>query len=146
MRALAKASDYEARFGQLSDEEMLLVETLLGDASELILEAISESSATWRTDEDAEVPRAVIYTCVSVVRREFQGGSGVSREQLGEYAISYRTNGPINLELTAHERRVVRRAAGLSSARAVELESPFSGQPVLSDMDFSFPLEEEAGS
>lgn len=144
MHALAKASDYEARFGSLAEGEDDIVETLLRDASELILEAVEGSEATWVKDEKAEVPRAVIYTCVSVVRRELQGGGGISREQLGEYAVSYRTNGPTNLELTTSERRIVRRAAGLSSAQAVTLESPFSGPPALSALDFSFPLEEEA--
>ncbi len=143
MRTLAKHDDYEARFGPLAGDEQSIVDTLLGDASELVLGAVEGAGATWVTDEDGEVPRAVVYTCVSMVRREFQGGDGVSREQLGDYAISYRTNGPTNLELTSHERRVVRRAAGLSSARAVTLESPFSGPPEPSALDFSFPLEEE---
>jgi hypothetical protein len=143
MRTLAKHDDYEARFGPLTEDEQAIVDTLLGDASELILGAVGGSDATWVTDEDGVVPRAVVYTCVSVVRREFQGGDGIAREQLGEYAISYRANGPTNLELTSNERRVVRRAAGLSSAQAATLESPYSGPPPISKLDFTFPLEEE---
>ncbi|HYH54020.1 MAG TPA: hypothetical protein VD761_07810 [Solirubrobacterales bacterium] len=122
-----------------------MVDTLLGDASDLILRAVSGSDAEWITDEKVGVPRSVIFTCVAAVRREFQAGDGIAREQLGEYSISYRANGPTNLELTPNERRVVRSAAGLSSAKSVALESPFTETRAPVDMDFSFPLEVDEG-
>lgn len=144
MRQLASIDDFEARYGEVSSADTALVSTILEDASALIFEAVEGSTADWVTDEDADVPTQVIRVCATATNREWKQSDGIAREQLGEYAVSYRPDRPANLWLTKNERRIVRRAAGLSEPTSIELESPYSGPraDALSDMDF-WPIEEE---
>lgn len=146
MRSLADLEDYEARHGAVGGEGDT-IKTLLEDVSGLVLEAVEGSTKEWVTADDnadPEVPRAVIYVCVSAVHRQIEHGDGIVREQLGAHSVTYNANAPTSLELTKQEKRIVRKAAGLTSALTVELVSPFScDRPVGSDLDFSFPLEDE---
>jgi len=146
MRSLADLEEYEARYGAAGGEADV-IKTLLGDVSGLVFEAVEGSTKEWVTADDnadPEIPRAVTYVCVSVVHRQVEHGDGIVREQLGEHSVTYNPNAPTSLELTKQEKRIVRKAAGLSPALTVELVSPFScDRPVGTDLDFSFPLEEE---
>lgn len=136
MHSLAKIEDFEARFGPVADADKEIIETLLDDASALILSAVEGSEAEWVTDEKAEVPRQVVFVCVSMANRSWQRGEGIASERLGEYGITYRRDSPYELWLTKDERRVIRKAAELSSAQEITLVSPYSGDDEESEMDF----------
>jgi hypothetical protein len=124
--SLATLDDYEARYGPVADDDRDRAETILDDASALVLRAVGDSEADWVAD-DADPPREVIIVVTGVARRALKHEDGVVREQLGEHAVTYRADSPWEIWLTRQEERIVRKAAELSSAQSVTLVSPYSG-------------------
>jgi hypothetical protein len=144
MATLASIKDFEARHGVLDDEEETQVEALLGDAAGLIENELSGSEVVWLGDAPEGDPPAVVKAvCVQVAYRAWTNPDGIAREELGEVGQTYRgTNQADALWLTKSEAKTVRRAAGVSSVRSVQVETPYSvPESDINPLDF-WPLEE----
>lgn len=137
---LATIGDYEARYGTVADSDRQKVETLLDDASALVLDAVSGSTADWVVG-NARPPRLVVMVCVAAAHRALRGDDGVVREQLGEFAVTYRADDDWTIWLTPPEMRSIRKAAGLPSVGTITLVSPYSGPTCCNDL-----LDDSEGS
>lgn len=126
MVRLASIDDFETRYGPVPADRRGRVEALLDDASALILEEVDGSTEPWVTT-GSDVPRIVVMVCCAIAYRGWRATDDVHREQIGEYAVTYRTDQPTDVWLTKDERRNVRKAAGLGLAQTVTLVSPYSG-------------------
>lgn len=129
MSRLARLEDYALRYGDVARASEGKVQALLDDASALVLEAVTGSTASWVTGEE-DPPRTVVMVVTGAAHRALRHADGVVREQLGQHAVTYRADDSWDIWLTDEEERIVRKAAGLSSARTVTLVSPFSGDEV----------------
>lgn len=144
MATLANITDFEARHGELSGDDKAIVEALLTDAASLIETELSGSEAVWLTEDSDDVPAAVKAVCVQIAYRAWANPDSVAREELGQVAQTFRgTDQADALWLTKNEAKMVRRAAGFSSVRSVQVETPYSGDPLseVSPLDF-WPLDE----
>lgn len=122
--ALATKSDFEARHGEADDR----IESLLEDASALILSELADSEAEWVTSEDAEVPAAVVGVCVSIAYRAWSNPDALSSASLGERSQAWADRSGEALRITDVELRILEREAGvLSSMQSLTLESPYAG-------------------
>jgi hypothetical protein len=126
---LASLQDFKERHTGADD----LVEGLLADASSLIRSAVRGSDAAW-VSGDAEAPDEVIATCVQVAYRAWSNPDALSSEALGAHTQAWADRSGEALHLTKAERRTVRGAAGLGSARAVTLVTPYSGEATDNDL------------
>ncbi len=128
--AFATKENFEARHGALSTDDAVKVTALLDDATALIVNAVADIAPAWATDDDAEVPAAVMPVCVQVAHRAWRNPDGVARQQLGEHSVTYRGDDQSDaLYLTSNERRIVRRAGRSNPgavAGSVGLVSPYS--------------------
>lgn len=133
----ATVEDFEARHGEVEEAQAEIVETLLGDASDLIVAEVEGSEAEWATDEEVDPPQTVTAVCVRVAYRAWSNPDALARSEIDDIAAWYRAMGPDALFLTDLERRALRRIAGLGgSFRATTLVSPYSGDEV-SDLEFA---------
>jgi hypothetical protein len=115
----ASLDDLETRTGPVDDATR--AEAALDDASALIR---AEAGKTWVTSDalDADTPDILVVVCITVARRVIENPNGVASESLGDATISYE-NASGDVYLTAGEKRLVRRAAGISgSMGAIDLE------------------------
>jgi hypothetical protein len=126
----ADTDDFEKRVGPVDD--VTRAEAALDDASALIR---AEAGKTWATDGalDADVPDILVVICIAVARRVIENPNGVSSETLGDATISYE-NASGDAYLTAAEKRLVRRAGGISGSMgsvALEIGTPaWSGDTI----------------
>jgi hypothetical protein len=141
MPLLADLPAFEARLGRpLSGDEETRAEASLADASDL---ARAEGDPDWN---DATVPRSVVPVVLAVARRAFDNPDGAIQKSVGDVTLSYGGGRQgATVYLTAAERRIVRRAAGRTSAGAVTLTSPYDGAAttyvaVEGQPDAPFPL------
>lgn len=123
--AFATPSDYFARHGEGADEARVGV--LLGDASELIR---TEAKVTWIDEETGEltddVPYLLVGIACTVVNRKLTNPDGVTSQMTAPAGYSESTsfaNASPDMYLTRSEKRFIRRAAGVSGFRSVQLES-----------------------
>jgi hypothetical protein len=145
MATLATKEDFEARHGVLDEDDQKTVDVLLVDAGGLIETELAGSEAAWLGEDfDGEVPAVVKAVCIQAAYRAWVNPDGVAREELGQVAQTYRgTDQADALWLTKNEAKMVRRAAGASSIRSIQVETPYSGDPQsdVSPLDF-WPLDE----
>jgi len=125
----ASIEDYERRYGAVPADLRDRVEALIDDASALVADAVEGSTAPWVATGD-DTPRIVVALVVGAARRAWSHTDGVVREQLGEFAVTYRADESWDIWLTKQERRIVRKAAGLGALTSVTLVSPYSGDDV----------------
>lgn len=119
MSALATKEDFEARHGAGDDR----VEALLDDASALIRSEISGGFAEWvREDEPKSVPGIVKAICIEIAYQAWNNPDRLSSERLGEHVVSWQgsSSGQV-LEVTDNQLRILRREAGKSSFRSVQM-------------------------
>lgn len=118
--ALASLDDLEARMGDVDAVRAL---TALEDASLLIH---TETSSVWLEDGVlvADIPRVVVTVCCKVAQRVMSNTQGIETTSLGTFTESY-SNATNDVFLTRSERRVIKRAAGLSGIGSITLESPY---------------------
>lgn len=126
---IAELSDFEARHGDVDDEDRVSV--LLGDASALILAEVDGSEAEWVEAAIAEAsgfefPQEIVSVCVEVAYRAWSNPDALARAEVGDVSTYWRSGLPPDaIYLTDRERRVIHRGAGTSSFRAVTLASPY---------------------
>lgn len=120
--AFATIADLEARLDEtFSEAEQVRAQAALDDASALIR---AEANKTWVTEGelDDDLHAVLLAITVAVVRRVLENPNGVKSQSLGDATITY-TNASGDVYLTAAERRLVRKAAGLSGVLgSVDLE------------------------
>lgn len=133
--SFASLEDFVERKGPVSEEEEPAVLALLADASALILDEVSGSTATWVT-ESGDVPHSVKAICVAVAYRAWSNPDGLSQSSIADSSLSYAGARPDALYLTDDEKRILDRAAGTSSVVSVTLVSPYSGDSEISALDF----------
>lgn len=115
----ASLDDLEARTGPVDD--VTRAEAALDDASALIR---AEAGQTWVTDDalDEDVPGILAVVCIAVARRVIENPDGFTEMHVGDTGGSL-ANASNDVYLTANEKRLVRRAAGVSGVMGVvELE------------------------
>lgn len=125
---LAELDDYEDRHGDVDSADVEVVETLLADASSLILDVAEGSEEPWALEEEsATVPGSVVAVCVAAAYRAFTNPNALSRQALGMASYTFKGDIPDAMYLTDREVRLVRKAGRRSTFQAVTLESPYSG-------------------
>jgi hypothetical protein len=115
----ASLDDLEQRLGPAADAARAVA--ALEDASALIR---AEAGQTWVTEGvlDEDTPAILAVVCLAVARRVIENPNGVASETLGDASVSYE-NASGDVYLTAGEKRLVRRAAGVSGAMgSIDLE------------------------
>lgn len=101
---------------------------LIDDASALVREAAQgELDAV----EAPDAPAAVETVIVGMIRRGYENPRGVTQESLGDYSYSMGAagGGVANIHLTRRERKIVRRAVGVSGVGTTTLASDLPIQP-----------------
>lgn len=120
--AFASIDDLATRM-TLEDEPR--AQAALDDASALIREATDP--VTWVTDDalDDDIPDIVHTICLDIAQDRYSNPEGLRQESIGNYSyrIPDKTTG--GRELSAIQRAQVRRAAKLSQAGTITLESPY---------------------
>jgi len=132
--ALVSLEEFAARLGGIAAADEERAQAALDDASALIRsEAGTED---WVDDEGAleTVPDVVVAVCVAVAGRAFRNPDGLRSEQIGTYSVTY-GDATTAVYLTAAERRIVRRAAGMMSLGSIELESGYAPNIVTVPVD-----------
>lgn len=126
MAGLITVADLVARPG-FADIDPVEAQSLIDDAS-----AVVRLAAQGLLD-DVESPAAppyIVKTVVTLIRRGWQNPNGHQSEQLGDYSYSAGTVGGVaTMELTAREKKNVRRAVGASGVGSVTLEGDLPYQP-----------------
>jgi hypothetical protein len=129
--ALATKDDFEARFKEADDR----VDSLLEDASSLILSEVSGSEEKWASDPDSNpAPGIVKAICVQVAYRAWSNPDALSSEALGAHTQAWADRSGQAVRLTDAECRILEREAAVSSLVSVTLESPYAGPPLGSDL------------
>lgn len=124
--AFASTSELAVRIpGGISDDDEARAQGVLEDASSLIR---AEAGTTWVTEGvlDEDVPDIVVTVCIAAAKRAFTNPEAVTSESLGDAARSF-GDASSDVYLTAAEKRLVRRAAGLAStigSIAMEIGTP----------------------
>lgn len=121
--ALVDITAFEDRLGRpMTDtSEIVRATSALEDASTLVLD---EGDATWTADTAPDIVKTIVLT---VARRVFENPEGASQKSVGDASVSYRPtsrDGAPQTELTTHERRRVRKAAGIALT-SMTLSSPY---------------------
>lgn len=123
--ALVSLDDFALRLGGLASSDEDRAQACLDDASALIrAEAGGED---WVDSDGAleEVPGVIVAVCVAAAIRAFRNPEGVRTESIGTYSVAYADTSTA-VFLTEGERRIIRRAAGLSGIGNVQLEGEWS--------------------
>ena len=115
MAALITFEELTARpgFDGVNETE---AEAVIDDVSALVI-AIADLDTAWTAET---VPAEVIPVIVSMVRRGLSNPLGRTGETLGDYTWQGSAGG---LYATKQERGIIRRAAGMLSAKTVPLDS-----------------------
>lgn len=107
---LVSTQDLAYRVGrQFDDSELNHVEALIDDVSALVRD---EAGTTWidpETGQVAGVPASVRAVVLRVAERVVTNPDNLRQESSGDYSYSYRD---ASLDLTASDRRIIRRAMG----------------------------------
>lgn len=139
--AFADLEAFEARHGDVPDDQEEIVETLLGDASALILSEVGGSDQAWVVDAESDnppdAPAAVVAVTIAAAYRAWRNPDALAASGLGAASSEYGGRRDADaLFLTERECKVVRRAAKRSSFRTSTLVSPYSGDDDEIDLDF----------
>lgn len=130
--SLASLAQLVARMGNptLSEDEQARAQADLDDASALIRAEVKPTTWAIVDPEDDEawvlddVPAVVETVTLAVARRSFDNPAGVAQKSVGDVSITYGADARRGgIYLTKDERRLVRRAAELSSMGSVTLTS-----------------------
>lgn len=122
--ALVSLDDFALRVSvSASDEER--AQACLDDASALIRAEAGDED--WVDDDGAleTVPDVIAAICVAVAVRAFRNADGVRSETIGNYSVAYADTSTA-VFITAGERRMIRRAAGLTGISSVSLEGEWT--------------------
>ncbi len=112
---LVTFEDFQARYyRELDSGEQARVEALLDDASALVRDAAGDALD--------DKPDGVVPVVVSAVVRALDNPHGMASEQIGNYRYDAGVAEGTGVYLTKHERRQVRKAAGVPQARSRQLE------------------------
>lgn len=126
--ALVSLDDFALRLGGLAAADEDRAQAALDDASALIrAEAGTED---WVDDDGGleEVPDVIVAICAAVAIRAFRNPDGVRQEQIGNYSVSYADTSTA-VFLTEGERRIIRRAVGVSGLNSISLEGEWTTNP-----------------
>jgi hypothetical protein len=130
MPAFAEVDDLAARLqGGIEDDDTPRAQAALDDASTLIR---AETGMDWESD----VPEIVVTVTLWAALRTFSNPEGLSQESLASYSYS-KSNPSTDVYLTAKERRLVRREAGVSglwaqpTSRGDTLDTPCTDPQVV---------------
>ena len=128
--ALVPLDDFALRLGGLAEADEDRAQAALNDASALIRAETGDED--WVDDDGAleEVPEVIVTICVAVAIRAFRNPDGVRQETIGNYSVSYADTSTA-VFLTEGERRMVRRAAGLSGLNSIAIEGEWTANPAV---------------
>lgn len=131
MAALITVEQLLARPGFDGVEEAQ-AEVVLDDVSALVV-SVAELDPPWTAET---VPAEVVPVIVSMARRGLANPLGLSGETLGDYTWQ----GSGGLYATKAEKRMIRKAAGLSGVSSVNLDSPLPLPPHMAGGGFENKL------
>jgi hypothetical protein len=127
--ALVSLDDFALRVSiSASDEER--AQACLDDASALIRAEAGDED--WVDADGAleTVPDVIAAICVAVAIRAFRNADGVRSETIGNYSVAYADTSTA-VFITAGERRMIRRAVGLTGISSVSLEGEWAINPAI---------------
>jgi hypothetical protein len=127
--ALVSLDDFALRVSvSASDEER--AQACLDDASALIRAEAGDED--WVDDDGGleTVPDVIAAICVAVAVRAFRNADGVRSETIGNYSVAYADTSTA-VFITPGERRMIRRAAGLTGISSVSLEGEWAINPAV---------------
>ncbi len=127
--ALVSLDDFALRVSvSASDVERALA--CLDDASALI-RAVAGDEVWVDADGALEtVPDVIVAICVAVAVRAFRNPDGVRQETIGNYSVAYADTSTA-VFITPGERRMIRRAVGLTGISSVSLEGEWTINPAV---------------
>jgi hypothetical protein len=127
--ALVSLDDFALRVSvSASDEER--AQACLDDASALIRAEAGDED--WVDADGAleTVPDVIVAICVAVAVRAFRNPDGVRQETIGNYSVAYADTSTA-VFITPGERRMIRRAVGLTGISSVSLEGEWTINPAV---------------
>lgn len=126
--ALVSLDDFALRLGGIAAADEDRAQAALTDASALIRAEAGDED--WVDDDGGleEVPDVVVAVCVAVAIRAFRNPDGVRQEQIGNYSVAYADTSTA-VFLTEGERRVIRRAVGLTGLNSIALQGEWTVNP-----------------
>ena len=150
--AFASLADLDVRIpGGVSTDEVPRATAALDDASALIR---AEAGKTWVNESNqlADVPDVVVAVTLAAARRAMTNPDGLASESVEDYSRSFsQSSTSLDVYLTRGERRVVRRAAGLTGLWTLSttrsdvatdvpaIASPYVASSIIEEVD---PLDE----
>lgn len=115
---MALRDELLARMGlapeDLSDVDSSRIDAAVSDAEALVFSEVSPATAT---EWEATLPAVVRVVLLKAARREYDNGAGYREETLGEHAVSVAAEFAVGVYLTAGERALIRREAGLDQRK-----------------------------
>jgi hypothetical protein len=127
---LATIVDMEDRYGRSfdTDEDFRRAETLLYDASALVIEVAGTDWTVTAVEAPhavtlGTVPATVIPVVCEAARRAYDNPTGLQSETIGDYTWRGSTGVSAGVYLTAAERRIVLRAVGKVGVGSATLTS-----------------------
>lgn len=129
MDPFATADDVAARLGRdLTEHETTLADSVIETVGGLILEAV-ERDEDW-AEAQASLPVLFETLCVEkAVALVAEPVPTVAAETLGAYSVTWARSSDAGVFLTKSEKRDLRREVWGSGTRAVNLATPYSGDP-----------------
>ena len=125
---LVSLDDFALRLGGIAAADEDRAQAALNDASALIR---AETGGEDWVDADGgleEVPEVIAAVCIAAAIRAFRNPDGVRQETIGNYSVAY-ADSSTAVFLTEGERRIIRRAAGLTGLNSVALEGDWTLNP-----------------
>jgi len=141
--ALITVTDYTERYGSGDTTQ---IQAVVDDVSAeivdyaLMLDADSGADAWGVEEADTAPPAGVAAACARIVNRAIGNPLGISQEGLGDHQRTF-TVGASGGMMSPKDRRIIRRAANLSGAKALEMEGYLPLSPEVSD---SYTLGDES--
>lgn len=123
--ALVSLEDFALRLGGISASDEERAQAVLDDASALVRAEAGDED--WVDDDNTleEVPGVIAAITVAVAIRAYRNPDGVRQESIGTYSVAYADTSTA-VFLTEGERRMIRRAVGLSGIGSISLEGEWT--------------------
>jgi hypothetical protein len=143
--ALITVTDYTDRYGS-GGGDTTQIKAMIDDVSAeivdyaLMLDADSGADDWGVGETDTAPPAAIAAACARIVNRAIGNPFGISQEGLGDHQRTF-TVGASGGMMSPKDRRIVRRAAGLSGAKALEMEGYL---PLPTEVTDSYTLGDES--
>lgn len=133
--ALITVTDYTSRFGTGDTSQIVaFIDDVSAEIVDYVMMLDSDSGADeWGVDSgETAPPSAIVAACARIVHRAVGNPLGVSQEALGDHqrTLILASSGGM---MSPKDRRIIRRAAGVSGGKQLDQEGYLPLQPEITD-------------